>query len=465
MKKLLLLGLMALSLTSFSQDRETKDTLEIDDFYIDFTVPDISAFSILDIEPNSVSKPGNIKEFSLGLTNYISKDGDLRPGLAVEWAPFMTFSKDAEKWKSKNDNNLKFQWKNILFSAATATDSTNVKLGTAVKFAPIDKTNPFNNSQWVEEVSNYFYEGIEKRNLDDAELDVKYNRHNERLLRFSFELLEDNNSFYDSTFHVLHINVDEFTYWKDYYDSTIVILDRFTLKRNVIERLVEKLSKHSLDHLYNTNSTDIDLFAEEFTNAYFENYSVKNMDITFNEYLLKKKALFKKKNWNKLAVQATYGIVSNSSTTRIEDLSSQYWSAAISAGFPLTRSKGWFKNSEKVHDFFRNKSQLLLVGKYSDYLFEDSVATSSLFTGGRLLIGNSDKRFSVELGYIHQENSVLGINQFGWRYSVGAEFKIMNSYWLEFSVGGQTFDDALGLSILPRLAFRHSFGNESRFLK
>ena len=115
--------------------------------------------------------PGNLKEFALGITNYVSATGDLKAGFAVEWAPFMTFNKNTGNWENKSDNKNKFEWKNWTTSIATTNDSTNVKLAGAIRFSPIDRTNPLNDKEWVDSISTYFYYIVNQREFAEEKVD------------------------------------------------------------------------------------------------------------------------------------------------------------------------------------------------------------------------------------------------------------------------------------------------------
>jgi hypothetical protein len=82
-----------------------------------------------------------------------------------------------------------------------------------------------------------------------------------------------------------------------------------------------------------------------------------------------------------------------------------------------------------------------------------------------VLIGNYDKRFSFEVGYIDRSNDLIELDQSGIRYSIGVEIRIIENYWLELAIGGQNFEDKTGFNILPTFAFRHAFGNENRYFQ
>src|SRR6478736_8129729 len=90
------------------QDTPTKKGGNINDYYIDFAIPDITAFSLLDINTNKINRPGNVKQFAIGVQNYVDANGNLKPGLAMEFAPYKFFANgDTNNWgKNKSLKNL-----------------------------------------------------------------------------------------------------------------------------------------------------------------------------------------------------------------------------------------------------------------------------------------------------------------------------------------------------------------------
>src|SRR4051812_11169208 len=90
MKKIIfLLAISACPWLAFSQD----SVKVLDALYHDFSIPDASAFSLLGITPNKVTRPSSAKEVSASLLNIAEGGSNISPGIALEWAPFTTFDK------------------------------------------------------------------------------------------------------------------------------------------------------------------------------------------------------------------------------------------------------------------------------------------------------------------------------------------------------------------------------------
>jgi len=461
-KLLICFVVMCSSLNSLAQEKK-QDSLEIRDFYMDFAVPDITAFSILNIEPTSISKPGSIKELALGITNFVNEKGDLRAGLAVEWAPFKTFNKKTGNWENKSKNQTKFEWKNLTTSLATTNDSTNVKFAGAFRFSPIDQTNPLNDKIWVDSISNYFYSVINQKIIQEEPFDAA--RHAFMMsANKTFDRMEIPDSLREKLFMPIDaFNSNRLNSLKAKYESTGVIFDRKVVSDGIFEEMKALFASNKLGGKFEENQEEIEQLCLSFTDFFYYYHSRTSFQTDFNLHILKMKEEYKQKNWNKWALQISAGESFNSEKATLNDLKVDCYAIAITTGFPLIGEK-WFKGTS-FNSFMRNHSQIILQLKTQQYFTPNSVQNNSLSAGARVLLGNYDNRFSFETAYIYQSNDLTDFNQKGIRYSVGAEIEIMDNYWLEFAIGGQNFEDMTGVNILPTFAFRHSFGNENRFFK
>jgi hypothetical protein len=439
------------------------DTLEIKDFYLDFATPEISAFSIMDIEPSAISKPGNIKEFALGITNFVNSKGDLRTGLAVEWAPLMTFDKKTGNWINKSGKHNKFEWKNITTSFATTNDSTNVKLSGALRFSPIDRTNPLNNKEWIDSISNYFYSVINQRDIQNQKLDNAKKNFSKRVIDTLINIGVPDKLLGKLSKPIDAANSYRLNSLKAKYDTSGVLYDRYIISQDVYNDLKKSFDDNNLLSLFNQNQEKLKSLCQYFTDIFYQHHSGPPFQTEFNLHILKMKEDYKKKNWNKWALQISGGGLFNSEKATLSDLKRNFYAFAFTTGFPLIH-ENWFKGTS-FNSFMRNHSQILFQIKNVQYFTPDSINNNSLFIGTRFLLGNYDKRFSFEIAYIDFSNKLTDINSSGIRYSIGTEIKIMDNYWLELAVGGQNFIDKTGVNILPSFAFRHAFGNENRYFK
>lgn len=461
-KSIIYILLQCSYITTLAQE-EKKDKPELRDFYMDFAVPELTAFSILDIEPTSISKPGNIREFALGITNFVNTKGDLRSGLAIEWAPFKTFNRNTGKWENSKGNATKFEWKNLTFSFATTSDSTNVKLAGALRFAPIDKTNPLNDKQWVDSISSYFNSVTNQRLIQSIVSDSLKKLFLKNVADLFFRINVPAPLWDKFTFLLDAHNNYRMEGLRAKYDSLGIVYDRRMVSEDIFNELKSLFSDNNLIEKFNQNQEELKQYCQDFTDFFYVFHSGSTIQTAFNLHILKMKDDYKKKNWNKWALQVSAGAMYNSEKATINDMEKQIYAFTATTGFPLI-GKNWFKGTA-FNLFMRDHSQLIMQVKSNIYFTPDSTQNNYLFAGARVLIGNTDKRFSIEIAFIDQSNKLTDLNQSGIRYSIGTEIKLMDNYWLEFAIGGQNFEDKTGVNILPTFAFRHSFGNENRFFK
>ena len=147
-------SVVVLFLVHWTMNAQNRDGISIDDYYVDFSVPDITAFSILDVNPNDVVRPGNVKEFAAGVVNYVSENGNLKPGLAIELAPYRLLARSKKRVATTWQRNKSL--KNLQLSVATAQgDSTNLLVAWGVNWTPIDKTDPVGDKGLQNYFANY----------------------------------------------------------------------------------------------------------------------------------------------------------------------------------------------------------------------------------------------------------------------------------------------------------------------
>ena len=87
--------------------------------------------------------------------------------------------------------------------------------------------------------------------------------------------------------------------------------------------------------------------------------------------------------------------------------------------------------------------------------------------GGRVLIGNSDKRLSLEGQYVNalftsMDENGDQIRDESFRWSFGGEIKLSQGNWLELAIGGQRLING-DTRILPSFGLKHALQNERRF--
>ena len=81
-----------------------EEKISIDDYYIDFGVPDLTALTLIGANANKVLRPGTMKELATGFLSVAETGSDIRPGVAVEWTPV----RPTESLQQYRDSKLKY---------------------------------------------------------------------------------------------------------------------------------------------------------------------------------------------------------------------------------------------------------------------------------------------------------------------------------------------------------------------
>lgn len=443
MKKLSLsIFLVIVSITSlWSQE-------SIDDYYVDFAVPDITAFSILDINTSDVVRPGNVKEFAAGIQNYIDEKGNLKPGLALEFAPFRMLAKeknDASLWRNMSS------LKNLQISLGTAQgDSTNFLGAWGINWTPIDFTDPVESKT----LQNYFTDFLDKsftNNKDSIIITQEKQQHLQEVTAFgSFMSQSLRNKF------VSHF-AGSFKEKMKRYDSLDVDIYILQLKRIINTEL-----NAAAITLNDNQKIDLSKLIEDNAVVTFKEYHlVENFVANFEKEIKRQKRIFEEQNWNRLVVQIKTGAKYNSEDGAISDLSIVNWRIF---GGVAGRVPG-FSRGPLSSGKFASNSQVVYQLNYANYRTDVSPLTWEFSTGLRLLYGKSNKRFSGEV--LYSQASVKGETQSTneyIRYTIGGEMKVSEGLWLELAIGGQKFlqgDDST--RVVPEFGIKYAIQKKSRF--
>lgn len=451
MKKLIVIIAFACNIW---QANAQSDTLSIDDFYIDYSVPDISALGMLGIENDEIVRPGNLKEFAAAISNFADSDGSLRPALALEWSLFQTFKKnDPIKWKKR------YQPRNLAISMATTEqDSLGLRMGIGFKWVPIDKSDPMGDTNFYNTIATlssayYSVANVKKR--------LKFNDFVLSLLGYTNPMSEDQQNILAILLEVLDNREATLKSYRKKINNGEIIDIEGTL-RSVIEEelntegILPSLSAEDKENLVSDYKKLISVYTELILDGYSNEYEEYGSYI--NSRIKKQKEEYKKNNWNAFAVQISGGWVGHSVTKNYKELRGEQLSGFGVVSLP-TRN-----NNSKKH-----KGQLLIHGKYNLNVSNDSVDFTGFSIGFRHLYGTSDNRLTLEGLIANSETelteAMITIPVTYIRYTVGAELKLTDGTWLEFAFGGQKFLEGENEEnrILSTFGFKHAIRNKRRY--
>ena len=181
----------------------------------------------------------------------------------------------------------------------------------------------------------------------------------------------------------------------------------------------------------------------------------------FAEEVKKQKRIFLEENWNRLVVQFKAGAKYSAAEGTANDLSILNY--RIFGGL-AGRVPGFGKGEAATSKFAKN-SQVVCQANYTSYRDGISGLNWEFSTGGRLLYGKADKRFSGEFQYSTASMKGETSETLEYiRYTVGGEIKVSEGLWFELAVGGQKFlqgDDETRL--VPEFGIKYAVQKKSRF--
>lgn len=420
-------------LIAFSSLRAAdQESISADDFYIDFTIPDLSAFSLLNTKPITTSAPGYLKEFAFEVANQ-SIDADIvPPGLAVQWAPLYRIG-DFD-YKDMAGYKLRRFLQSIQITAGTLKDKNATNLATGIKIIFFDESDPMLNTIFRDSMTDLLMAAYNPYIQSEK---VRFlNKEVQPFINLLKKLYPDQDERIDnilsSEFQTDVINVSPSLFNK-IKDALIKIDSNFKEKADYVEKL-ETLVK---------NYTKLIDYAIKNTNRF-----------DFQDSVRKLRAQFEQNNWNKLGLSFTAGSIFSAADHTWENLNFDKLSWVVNFMLPSTLI---WNNSNGFG------AALITYAQHNIYS-EPGLDRQryDLSFGARLLLGKSQNRFSVDYLYTYFNRIDLP-NEFGTKISIGYEFKIHEGVWLELILGIDKNSDMSKSKIITCTNFKYAIGSKPRF--
>lgn len=413
---------LSILICSFNCSYSQTNPEKIDDLYVDFSIPDNTAYKILGIESNKVTRPGNLKELSFYFLNLISSGSSIQQGLAFEWAPMQTFAKSVKGYSNMGI------FRDLSFSLATAKANKN-ESGSDVAFGlsilPINKSNPVLDLSLRDTINN----------IASSQPPSFLNK------TFQEKIIHLDTNIYNS----YTVSFDEL-----FKDLNVANFSQKGLMPNIDKIITDFKNQVSKDNglLPDVYLTDLRAFLQlDYPNylylIQYGNYSDDHKNEIIKDVLNK----FKRDKWNAEVLQINAGIVYNSVNSTWQKLTYSRASAFIGycAGFGQ-----W--------------GQLIINAQYTSSTI-DSI-TNGISIGSRLLAGNSDTRGSLDFMLSSAKNKNVTNRENKLKTALGFEFKISDGVWLETAVGVEDLLSSLKNSTIISLAnFKYTFNKNPRFFK
>lgn len=409
------------------------DSSKIDDYYIDFSTPDIGAFTLLNIKPDNITAPGNTKEFAASILDVVSGGSKITPGLAVDWSPGRTFL----KMYSPEDYRNQILWRNLQITTGTVADSSGTKCAVGIKWTPIDKTDPLldknyrNRLVYIDTNGSAALSRIKNTFLNDLsffldEIVRKYNLDNAQYLKLLEVMAVLNPA--DST--------AESNPADENFSRVIQIINDCIKSKNVNNETDELIKQqvNTFCNRLNKIGTEDELFERRVARE-FEKERTKWLN----------------DHWNATVLTFGFGWTGNSPDNKWKSLSFEFLKAYVNMKFKTSRRSQvvWIisgtipQNSNPV----------------------DSTIVDKLFGGGRFMVGNAKKRFSIDAGYGYNIAKKSGFDTQVVILNLGVEFKITEGVFLEIAGGfnGKPTDFFSNSNILALGGVKYAFHPKSRF--
>jgi len=416
---LLLWGILSLGFAQ-TEEKTSKEENEvtIDDFYIDFSVPDLFAFTLIGVNLNSIARPGNIKEFSIATLDFIDKKGTIKPGIALEWSPFKTFaSKSLESYRKHKLLHA------IQISLATVKDSDATKVGLGLRWVPIDKSD----SLMSEDEEMKTIKHLAKYDLSSSSA--------ERRPKFIKKI----NSFFSE------IQCDP--------DKRIKLLNLIDISNPPKTITVEAIEKEIKDEIKKQN---IDFLEdkEQKLLSYIREYIViikggESPEKEVSRLIYKAKEDFEKLSWNADVFYIGLGTLGISEDSTWRNLKLNTFSGVMGYTFPFPKKS--------------RSSQFILQLQGRKSFRDDSEEKWFISFGGRFLIGNSKNRFSIEGMYSKTKHTQKEMDGNKGRVTIGGEFKLSKGLWLEIALGTITNRKLSDSSILSLFSIKYALQKKRRY--
>lgn len=422
-----LVCLMLISFKGFGQDNDKPRTL--DDFYIDFATPDISAFQLLGKTPNDISRPGNIKELAASTFAFNNK-GFINPGLGIDWSPGYTLGSNS----SVRDYRKYYLLNALQITAGTLNDSLGSNLAFGLKWTPINKMDLLLSKSYGETMINQLDDLA--GSIGDAKNEFKTNLGKYITETFGFSTTVEPLKF------ILYSNFID----SDFEPNLTADIDSIGDEaRKKFKNKINELQEDEIEKKFKKSEKKFNTLIKLYVKYMAKRQSVL---IKSGKEILAIKKNFLVRNWNAQMLQFSGGFTLLSTTGRWENLSYQKFVGIVTFANPLTKY-----------------GQLLLQVKYNHTLEGNSPFKSEFKASTRVLIGNQENRFSLEGSYGNNKAQMEGIKDDNrLRTTLGFEFKINDGLWFEIAAGlEQSLDNNSNATPIGLGNFKYALQKNRRF--
>jgi hypothetical protein len=425
-----------------AQTVSTAKDPSVADLYIDFSVPDVAALGLFGVNPNTVTRPGNLKEFSLAVLPLAAGSSDIGGGIALSWAPVYTFAHSVKAYQEGFARRL-------AFSLATTKDSqtSEVTVAAGARIVLRDDSDPVARADIHEQIRKLL-----RASRASYETRATFQSGNNAVADFNKGVAtrmtsdpEKQATLVLALGNLWNIEKADETIKTAEFESSVAA--QVTRVQALIDEQVK--GDASLARIDLKADDRMAPIARSLASAYV--LAVAAYDVpaaSIRTRLAKVRQDFLDNNWNKTVATIDVGELSSSASGTWGDMKGQKAGAAFLLALPAGKSAQFVAQVQARKGF----------GSAPD-------ETSFYSGGGRLLVGGAAKRFSIE-GLVSKANDIdpqkNGVSK---RATIGTEIRVSDGLWIELAVGSEwTPANANSGSRLLSLAnLKYAFNSKPRF--
>lgn len=391
---------LLLQASVYAQDQK-KEKLRLDDYYIDFAIPDIGAFTLLNTKPDNITTPGSVKEVAASIMSAVSSGYTITPGLAIDWSPGQTWIKACTP-KAYSKNAL---IRNLQITTGTVADTSGTRVALGLKWTFLDKTDPL--------------------------MDVAFRKYLEVLMsKGQSEVTKDKNKFIHDLSAYIHAICVSYSITNEpgLWAATSKLLNPTdSIQRKIaVNENFKKATATILSYINQTGTRELNeeenrQLSELCYRLYQIGTNIESFHSSLYQDLSDAKKEWLNNHWNATIMTFGLGWTGNSVNNKWSSLSIQTLKAYLNGQFKI-----------------KKKSMVTALISYTMQqpgATTDSTILSQVFGGARFLTGNARNRFSLDLGYGYKFAQSTSFNQQTLNAAIGFEFKISDGMFFEIASG------------------------------
>jgi hypothetical protein len=405
MKTYRFLGIIFTCFIISSQWVFSQESFNAADYYVDFSVPDVGAFTLLNTKPANISTPGNVKELAVILLNVASSGSTIAPGIALDWSPAATFYKPKTNEEYRKIKPIR----NLQITFGSVADSLGTRVGAGIKWTFIDKSDPLddvalsnslNEMHDVMWMSNNHQKSMFDQQLKSTLLGIFQKRNFAKSME-AYSMIKS---------YSFNVN-----------DSSIIdrsVADNYSMVVDSINAMINRQT--GIDSLNVNDDEKVQLMTLCIDFKEIVNNNTKYRTAFISDIKAEKEKWLKD-HWNATVVSFGAGWVGLSPDNKWSSLNTQLFKSYLNGKIKVSK-----------------KSQAVLLGSFglpNNPIISDSSVVRQFSVGGRFLIGDAYKRFSMDIGYYYDVAKKTSFNGENLIVSLGYEYKIAEGLFLEVVTG------------------------------